>query len=400
MIKKILTFIFVFISFVSANDICRQFYLKKSFDAQIDHTIENLPIYVEDNLGALFIKNISQGKKVFIILGDGFEAREKLQSEGFTNIQSIEKRVGFHQTWTAIKNGEAVLVVTRVNGVDRVEHIVSFFDLLNVQPKIEFIGQHRSWKAEYLNLFTKIGPPPDLAVIGFSNTFTQSLLPISSFLLNPRLAWQRLNALRQKKRTGGTSDISTLPVQVVKLKNGQRIWFFQNVYGDLVLDIAKALDQFGVKNILYAGTAGSVNENFPVGRIVQPTEWLDENKILHPITWNSKLSGVDRVGRYTRVSTPNVETKDWLRKQILDRIDLIEVEVGHLLKFFSNNHETDFDAVLVVSDILVGNNKKDLTSWTKKNLVGLLTPFKKIIAQKLKTSDSNLDVQSYEVFTP
>ena len=109
-----------------ANNACQDFFLK---GISPEHTITQLDSYIKDNLGAEFVEKAHQGKKVFIVLGDGYQASSQLTINGFAEIEPIKKEVGFHQTWKAQKNGEEVLVITRVNGRDRVAHMESFFDL-------------------------------------------------------------------------------------------------------------------------------------------------------------------------------------------------------------------------------------------------------------------------------
>jgi hypothetical protein len=66
-----------------------------------------------------------------------------------------------------------------------------------------------------------------------------------------------------------------------------------------------------------------------------------------------------------RVPTPNVETEAWLSGSLDKGVDTIEVELGYWLDGMKKRPDIRFHVQNVVSDVLGGEAKSDMTRWTR-----------------------------------
>ncbi len=194
----------------------------------------------------------------------------------------------------------------------------------------------------------------------------------------------------------GQHDLDGLEMQALEFVGGKKLWLFNCMYGDLSKDLIEALLELGVTRITYMGTAGAVNPGFRVRDVVAPKSLLRADGSREELDWILPLPSVARGIVYQRVSTPNVETDSWLEKAKGSGVDLIEVELEHLLDCLRRHPEVAFSAALVVSDVLSGEKHKDMTEWGLRDLRALLPALSKILDATLGLSGSqDYRIKSY-----
>ncbi len=375
----------------------------KLMKLQGEHTIKNFEGYLRDNLGDAFVMSARNGAADFVViaLGDGPEALAAAKAQGFSLGGLVSKNVGFHQIrWAKNSQGQSGFVIYRVNGSDREIHIQSFLKWLNFPGENLFtVGENKNWTPALVNFFKHLGPPPDLVVYGFAQAAVQGVFernPVSNlpFLLR---AYRALKPGKSSLKDD-QSDLQGRPVHIMTLANGKRVWFFKNMYGSLSLDLVKALASYGAKNFLSLGTAGSLSEDLPVGSIFTPAQIGDVTGHYTPIQSLRALSGVPVMGNYEKVDTPNIETRAWLKDSVDRGLDAIEVELGYLINWANSNSQVNLAAALVISDILVGDQHRDMTEWGSRDLVPLRSRFTDFICQMLGINNHrDLSLKNYQV---
>jgi hypothetical protein len=141
---------------------------------------------------------------------------------------------------------------------------------------------------------------------------------------------------------------------ILKDKNGKDLrWrIFSNVWGDEVLPIAEALKATGTKDIVYIGTAGALPDTgLKVGDLVVPKNAISpagKNYTVSPVS--SLPEGAKRVDTVVNVTTPFIETEDWL-KGLKGKAQVVEVETAHLASVFSGK-EFSVRPYLLISDVV------------------------------------------------
>ncbi len=364
------------------------------------HTIKDVSRYLQDNLGSEAVAAARGGKSRFlIVVGDGQKALEAAKAQGWKMGERLSKPEGFHQVYRAVdEKGEKAYVIIRVNGDDRLLHVQSLLKLAGLPgEKIRSVGKRVSWKAEYLKSFRKAGYVPDAVTIGFANTAVDSILLRNKGENARHFAQMVANYERKHAAPAlGQHDLDGLEMQALEFVGGKKLWLFNCMYGDLSKDLIEALLELGVTRITYMGTAGAVNPGFRVRDVVAPKSLLRADGSREELDWILPLPSVARGIVYQRVSTPNVETDSWLEKAKGSGVDLIEVELEHLLDCLRRHPEVAFSAALVVSDVLSGEKHKDMTEWGLRDLRALLPALSKILDATLGLSGSqDYRIKSY-----
>ncbi|MBF0106466.1 MAG: hypothetical protein HQM16_14210 [Deltaproteobacteria bacterium] len=194
-------------------------------------------------------------------------------------------------------------------------------------------------------------------------------------------------------------------MQILEFANGKRLWFFQCLYGGLSRDLLEALVAYGVDNISYIGTAGATTSKFDIHQTVTPAFLINPDGTREDLNWLTPVTNISVRGNSARVSTPNIETKRWAKNAIKKGIDLVDVELGYFLQYPRlKNPRIKFRAVLAVSDVLTGENRKDMTEWDWRDSDKLMPEILKILYDTLGISDSEpLPVRAYRhvpIMTP
>jgi hypothetical protein len=334
------------------------------------HTLENLQRYLIDNLGEETMREIKSGSGRFVIAqGEGRSVLSSLRMKGWQIGEAVKKAQGFHQIFPAVTDkGEKVQLVARVNGEDRVVHIQSLVKLAGLtEDRIVTTGAFTSLRDEYLKTFTSLGKPPDFVVYGLAGTAATAVLSAHPIRNAPEL----LEMAGRKKRTGGPEstgegtphDLEGLSMHVIELKDGRTMWFIPPLYGDLSKDMMEALVDGGARDIIFAGTTGSLTSQLKVGAVVSPVERIRPDGTKEKLDWLASSHGEPCT--YMRVPTPNVETEAWLSGSLDKGVDTIEVELGYWLDGMKKRPDIRFHVQNVVSDVLGGEAKSDMTRWTR-----------------------------------
>jgi len=374
----------------------------KKLDLSGVHTIANIPSYLQDNLGKELLEKINHSnEKVFLFLGEGSSALDSIERLGWKIESQVQKREGFHQIYHGKnKEGQSAYFITRINGNDRQVHIESLLRLANLpEDRVATLGNSISWKRAYSDLFKRLGYIPDGVIYGFQGTVLNGIMsetPIKSLPSYLKFLHQRSKE-RHSIRDLTKHDLSALPMAVVEFKDGKKIWVFKNVYGDLSDQLFEALEDHGVKNYLYAGTAGSLDETKKVGDFVSPQKYLNpKTGAEEKLDWLKRNSKIPNEGTYTRVSTPNVETHKWLSSQKEKNVSIIDVELGYFLERMKKNN-VNAQVTLMISDVLSGKNAKDLTQWGLLDQQRSTFTLKPIVKNMLGySSDTPMTVKNYK----
>ncbi|MCR4295251.1 MAG: hypothetical protein NUW21_06930, partial [Elusimicrobia bacterium] len=200
------------------------------------HTVKDPAKWVKDNIGT------ANGKRYFLVEGDSQEARQTLETDGWTLREPYAKETGFHMVYDATTpNGETVNLILGVNGASRVIHLQSFLKLAGVPAERVFTRRgFRSWKPEYKAAFEALGHVPDLVVYGLTRPAVRALIgeapELESF-------WRDFNA--KKSEPGPQNDISRRPMKALELADGRKVWFFMPLFGELAGDLMEALLEHG-----------------------------------------------------------------------------------------------------------------------------------------------------------
>ena len=343
-------------------------------DSRSKHTIKDLRAYLTSNLGSETLHAIQNGSTEFrIVLGDGKDALAWVHSDGWKNIKIIEKKEGFHQVYSAEKGTQKVYFIVRVNGEDRKIHIQSLLKLANLpHERLRTVGEHHSWRSDYVKTFQSLGEKPDAVFYGFPMSVLGAILLENK--LGNILHIKKYYALKKERHStpniATESDLKNIFMFKVERADGKKIRIFNSLYGDLSRDLLLALNDIGANNIIFAGTAGALTSQFHVGQVVNPLEI-----------------------KYERISTPNLETEEWLQNRIRAGVSVIDVELGYWLDVAKLNPKIKLQSYLMVSDVLSGEHSKDMTEW-KSSDGNAITP---VIIQSLRRALGDEPRSSFKI---
>jgi len=368
-----------------------------TLDASLPHTIHDLKAYLTDNLGAETMAAAGSGAPFTIAVGEGSEVAGRLASEGWKLGEAVAKGAGFHRVNHAVTpDGKDGFLVWRVNGEDRRTHLQSLLQLAGVpSSKVTTTGASRSFKADYLRTFQGLGKP-DLVVYGMGKTAAGAMLKTHPVRNAPILfdLFRRRGAPPVSDSASGR-DTDGLKMEVMRLKNGQTVWFLPPLYGDLSRDVLDALLEHGVKKLHFVGTAGALNPNYRVGDVVTVGQQLNAAGQLEKV----QLPAVpaDRPdATYMRIDTPNRETLQWAEDASRQGVDLIEVELGYWLEVLKKHPDVRFTAQAVISDVLVGEHAQDMTKWSSWDSVAAHDEIVGAVESALGVSQKEFKVRSYD----
>ncbi|MBI4424797.1 MAG: hypothetical protein HY554_13780 [Elusimicrobia bacterium] len=356
------------------------------------HTLKQVPDYLADNLGHEALAAVRGSESPFLlVVGDGRTARAAAQGTGWKLLERLAKREGFHQVYRArAPGGKPGFAVVRINGDDRVTHLQSLLALAGLPgERLTTIGKSVSWKTDYLRTFKQFGPAPDAVLYGFANTAVEQILlrnklrnALYFFGLSSNYDFKR-SPLREDEH-----DLAHLMVQELFLENGKRVWLLHCMYGDLAKDLLEAVIEHGARNIAFLGTAGVLTADGRVLDILTPAHRVRADGSREPLDWLTPVAGARRAGGYLRVATPNIETEAWRRSSVKRGATVTEVELGYVLDIMRKHPEVRFRAGLVVSDVLAGDGRSDMTEWGLRQLRRLLPAIGKVLDQILEQSGS------------
>ncbi len=317
------------------------------------HTVKDLQKWITDNISKEALRN---QRRFFIVEGDTKEARRKLETEGWTLREPFEKETGFHQVLDATApNGEAVNLILGVNGESRAIHIQSFLKLAGVPAiDVQTRSGFRSWQPEYKRTFEALGHAPDLVVYGLTRPSVRALL---SDLPESDPFWKEFNG---KDNPEPENDITRRPMKVVTLADGRKVWFFMPLFGELAGDLMEALLEHGAKNVVVLSAAGSINPESKLG------DWVDP-------------AG----GSHHTMPTSNTQTDAWVEEARGRGIETVDMEYDHIKRAFAAHPSAKLTVSYVISDVMTGPNRTDLTETRIGKIAGLSQRAAETIARAL-----------------
>ncbi|MFM6927792.1 MAG: hypothetical protein ACKOX6_04970 [Bdellovibrio sp.] len=366
----------------------------KKVDFSKGHTLD-LAKYIQRNLG-MDLHDVKRSHDRFVILaGDSQNFQQEFNAEGIRSLTPIKKDYGTHTLSSGIdKNGQKVLVIGNLKGREQVLRSQLLLKACDVpEARIRTLGAVTSSKPEFLNTFKRMGPPPNLVVYGFSGTILKKILALSPLDVTSQLKFQW--AAFQKKKMKDTRPEAQEPFYELTLQDGRRVWLLTNVYGEKALHLYEALVEHGVKDILVMGTAGSLNAQYPVGSLITPKEISTDGR--NQSSGLSPIAGVPVEGTYSKVLTPLIETNVWLDQQVKSQVDVVDVELGYILAAHKKSPHVNLSAAFLVSDVMVGQQKHDLSNWTTQTLDSY-APRIFSVAQKMGPHLSSWSTKTLKVF--
>lgn len=333
------------------------------------HTVKDLPKWVRDNIGT------ANGKRYFLVEGDSQEARRTLETDGWTLREPYAKEAGFHQVFDATTpNGETVNLILGVNGASRVVHLQGFLKLAGVPAADVFTRRgFRSWKPEYKAAFEALGHVPDLVVYGLTRPAVRALIEETP---ERESFWLDFNA--KKSEPTPSNDISRRPMKVLELEDGRKAWFFMPLFGELAGDLMEALLDHGARNFAVMSAAGSLDPESNLG------DWFEP-----------------RAGSHLTMPTSNTQTMAWAAEMSARGVRTVDMEHAHIVKAFAARPEARLTVDYLVSDVMTGPKRTDLTETRIGRIAGLAEKAAGIIARALGLRPGALRARSADnVFFP
>jgi len=328
------------------------------------HTVKDLPKWVNDNIGP------ANGKRYFLVEGDSTESRRTLETDGWTLREPNAKETGFHQVYDATTpNGEAVNLILGVNGASRVIHLQSFLKLAGVPASDVFTRRgFRSWKPEYKAAFEALGHVPDLVVYGLTRPAVRSLIEET-----PEMAgfWRDFNA--KKSEPAPSNDISRRPMKVIELEDGRKVWFFMPLFGELAGDLMEAVLEHGAKKVAVMSAAGSLDPEADLG------DWFEP-----------------KAGSHLTMPTSNTQTMAWVAEMTARGVRTVDMEHAHIVNAFAAHPGAALTIDYLVSDVMTGPKRTDLTETRIGTIAGLAEKAAGIVARALGLPPRALRARSAE----
>ena len=407
--------VLVLLSFGSLNGVyaqsvnsCHELFQIFEFPASVEkvdpnepHTIEDVTSYLKSKMGPEIIDYAKDIQTDFIVLkGHGKKTAEFFKSENILRYKELKNPFGaFNVVKVDYKNGRSSVVFTNVNGNSRYIQVLSFLRLLHVsESKIRVKGFLRSYKSVYAKTFEKIGKAPDLVIFGFSNTSFEIIAQTHPSLIDGARMYERNQSYATKKWIKPSFDeheLQNMGVQVMTFKNGKTVWFIDNEYGDRATVLVDALQDHGVKNILLLGTAGALNPQYSVGQMVSPDFYVRANGSV--VASNSVSPRIEKEGEHVHIDSPGLATKAWLKEQVSDGVDFVDVELQKVSS--SIREKVHYETYLIISDVLNSDKPQDYTKWSEQSRKDTMATLAPVLKDSLKRIgiDSSMAIRKFDI---
>jgi hypothetical protein len=215
-----------------------------------------------------------------------------------------------------------------------------------------------------LAAFAAVGHVPDLVVYGLTRPAVKALIGEG-----PQLDefYRDFNG----KNVENSNDISRRPMKIIELADGRRLWFFMPLFGELAGDLMKALLEHGASNVVVLSSAGSLDPAANLG------DWFDP-----------------REGGHHTMPTSNTQTLAWVDAMTASGIRTVDMEYGSIAAAFAAHPAARLTLRYVVSDVMTGPNRTDLTEVRIGRIAGLVERAGEIIAHALGAAPGALPVRS------
>jgi len=366
----------------------------------IKHTIHDMEKFLRDKLGTQLAADLSNDStRITIMRGPGRRLKEHFPAG--SKFEEMKNPFGaFNVVKVTPKKGKPEFVLTNVNGESRYLQVLSLLKLGGVaESRVRLTGQLSSYEPLYKRTFENIGHKPDLVVFGFSNTALQGLVEKPGVKNAAQILRRNQRYADQKweKPAFHQHELKKMGVQVIQFKNGKKVWFVDNEYGDRAVDLYEALEEHGAGKIILLGTAGALDDSYRVGDIVSPRYFLTDEGHKFNSPFRSRLK---KDGLSIDVETPTIETKKWLKEQIDEGADFVDVELVKVAREALERDDDDFAAYLIVSDLLNTKKPTDYTQWTEAHRQKAKKDLTPIIDHHLREAgiENPQEISSYKIF--
>lgn len=363
------------------------------------HTLD-LPHYVLRNLGTRIDLLLTTYDRFLILVGEPSDYRRILEREGVSSVKPVKKSYGTHKLSEGIDiHGQKVLMISNLMVSEQVLRSQLLFKAARVpEARIKTFGELRSLKQVYAESLKKMGPSPHIVVYGFSGTLINQILKLNSKLSLSRFKF--LLAMYKKRNLAQRRNEWHEPFYSLQLSNGTKIWFLTNVYGEHAKFLFEALSEnFSPKAVIAIGTAGALQADLGVGQMFTPKNIVLEDGTSYAPDLQPLRSSL-ATGAYSRVQTPLVETQDWFQSVHTQGVDVVDVELGHIMDVHQKKPSFPLKAAFLISDrISLNNQENDLSKWNVQTLTdSAQTVFNFIKTETQLTTDESWSVDSLQVF--
>jgi len=391
-----------------------------------DSTLDTSHYISDRTTRAIFWEASINNRPIEFHLGNEREFQNHLEEQKAQVIGEIRTKASNYNKTFLVQypdSPQAHIAITRVNGHDRLEHLVYSLNLENVAESplknVQIYGDltafHREESKKLTELMEKL-PSADKVIIGQKGAFDrffsgaakfhqlQEVMKSPSSAAYKKLSTKEIDFLknliskdqpelvRYPKELDDihdklASDLPELPQrsQFNLLHNShdlsdsvfidssgkeQRWRFISNVWGDEIIPVANALKETNHKKVVYIGTTGAFPEKgLNVGDVVIPNTVLyDQEKITVNQNALKDIDGAIYDKSVANVASPFVETQQWL-EDTSKQADVVEVETKYLAKIFGDADD-QLDIYLMVSDVL-GSDETLASGSSSKRKRGL-----------------------------
>lgn len=331
-----------------------------------EHTLDNPVQYAIKQLGQTTVDHIKNAGKILVVQGRVPYALEKLKDYGWSPIEEIEKPEGFHRILRVKhRTGVEGVALVRINTPERLVHIHALLKIMGVgEEQMYTMGRIQGWRREFFSQMKGMATPTAI-IYGMPNTILDAISRLTGSE-KARSAIADLYSLRRKPIALTDDEMSNMYITSVRMQNGRVMWLVPNLYGSMAKDFFVSIRALDVRYFAYFGTVGALNPSLNVGEIVIP------------ITSSAQRLGHKRfvTVRHGEVPTFLIETKKWFETASKE-YDTVDVELNDAIQVLSSM--PNFSAYAVVSDVLGGPNRRDISRWSYEDGRRLVGPFSEII---------------------
>ncbi|HLE10497.1 MAG TPA: hypothetical protein VI754_04560, partial [Bacteriovoracaceae bacterium] len=411
----------------SVGPTARQNYLNIEVPAiSKDGATMDVSQYISDRTTrAVFWESSEVGRPIEFHLGNERVFRKHLAVTGgkvLGEIKTVARNYNKIYLVQYADDDTAHLAITRVNGLDRLEHLLYEINLENngqqMAKQVRVFGDLKEYltvEEKRLTETLKQLPLADQVFIGQKRYFTNYFMAAEQFcalqeyfnkhpnslaqvpekqrkqlikLLAANKVGEEIDFLKQasflsdlfdkyEKELSLIAGLEQFSLEsnafdvsdmLIKSESGKvyRWRFVSNMWGDEVVPLARALKNSGHKNINYIGTAGALpNKGLDVGDIVIPKHACDDVSCVpilgKPVTPKNVKSGQGVI----KVSSPFLENYSWVEKAS-SKADEVEIETKYLADIFSEK-EDNLKVYLLVSDVLGSHQTLDNASSSARS---------------------------------
>jgi hypothetical protein len=265
---------------------------------------------------------------------------------------------------TTIINGE-VAIIKCYPGVDYVYHYASLIDTY-----LKIIGADKKIDVEF--------PTEEEIYAELSKSNLLTVPRVKTVILGYVIGFEHFS---NDKNWKGNGDFLWKSIDDDKILLGCK----HSYWGDISGYIVSILASLGVKNIVYVGKLGTLNnDNIPNETIATGSKslFIDGSSV----EWNNMFSDEKSIfikdGVHFTLPSIIQETNEWVINNC-EKIDYVDPEIGHMAKSALDNN-INFSYIHIVSDSLVKKYDEDLSNERKEEILEKRKKLIKVIGDCIK----------------